>query len=103
MASAESLMSGIKVLDKNINSLAQQRKQLLQEWAAAVCPFMVGEKTICKGYAHEGKACVIERIKATTGYGGKYQWEVVVRILNKDGEPSKKDTSFTQSQYERTH
>lgn len=90
------VMEQILELDRLIDELQTQRKDLLQLWAEAVCPYKIGDTVTISGYAFRGKLGIVTKISAVA-HGWKkteYEWKVDAAVLKSDGTPGKNVVSF---------
>ena len=100
MIESKELSEEIDKIDAEICRLKDIRHEKLMEAAAAACPFSVGDRTICHGYSHRGKVCIVDRVGyRRVGFGG-YEWIVSATVLRKDGERSLNKCDFMQSNYQ---
>jgi len=97
---SEAVLSRIREITTEIRELERTRRLLEVEWAVQVCPFKVGDKTVCCSYGYRGKPCVIKRIYMYAWWKDRFMWAVECCILSKSGDEGRLTAIFHQGQYE---
>lgn len=79
-----------------IKETKAERERLRGKLAEMVCPYSVGDITICDGNTHHGKKCRIRRIDADVE-DGVISWHVFCDIIKNNGEMSKLSSDWSRT------
>lgn len=102
MNSKEDFLKEIEDIDKQIMVLKEKKEIVFAEYAAAFCPFKVGDVVEIAGYSYTGKSGVIKQINIyQNGYEKGLCWNVSGNVLNKDGGVGRCVFDFSESVYDR--
>lgn len=93
----KALMATIESIDKQVKSLRNEQKELLDTWVNIVCPHKVGDEVEVQGYSHTGKRCRILRVDAVSDWTGGRLWRVAAVVLKKDGTESKQQVQWNSN------
>lgn len=93
----------ISAANEVVEKALDAQRQLLDEYAAATCPYKVGQEVDVQGYSHRGKRCRILKVWGDDcGWAGmvKPVWRVRAVVLKKDGTDSRQHVAWDQT-YEK--
>jgi ABC-type phosphate/phosphonate transport system ATPase subunit len=100
--SKEDFLKEIEDIDKQIMVLKEKKEIVFAEYAAAFCPFKVGEIVEIAGYSYTGKSGVIKQINIyQKNYEKGVHWNVSGNVLNKSGNVGRLTFDFSESVYDR--
>jgi len=85
--------------DKQIAEINISRQAVINNLLDLVCPFKVGDVTVCVGMTHAGKIMRVDELKMKQNQKGNYYWQVSGTILKKDGTDTERVADFTEMDY----
>lgn len=100
MTNSERRLNLIEKLEAEIDKLKKELSSLLNEHAAELCPYKIGDIVKVGGYSHYGKQCRIDRIVPDRSFRDQLTWKVIGTVLRKDGSASKIQVDWSESQAE---
>lgn len=95
MDRAEELASAIAGLQREIKDRIAERGRWLNEWAALVSPWKVGDVCKGQGYSFNKQDCRIVSVTGRLAYDTTPQVRIFAKVLKKDGSDSERTTDWT--------